>query len=350
MSYKFIVGDCLEVMRNLPENSVDACITDPPYGMGMDVWDHSVPSVEIWKEVKRVLKPGAFCLSFCSPQLYHRMASAVDDAGFDILDQIMWMVTTKMPKNNRLKPAHEPIVVAQKPFPGTLKANFEQWGVGMIDITNTRIPWEGAPPKGWVKGGSKRRSFGKEVCTAAGEKAALELFNGLGREKFDDFYSLLSPYKGTMKESTFMTPEQKMVISEAEKMAKKKKIKIYDTFSVMLKGRTESANPAGRYPSNIIGEVLPEHQKYFYAPRATRKERGSYNDHPTPKPISLMSYLVKVYCPPGALVLDPFSGSGTTALGCLQENRKFFGIDISDHYVEISEKRVEEFLQNSLDK
>lgn len=279
MKYKLFTGNCLDVMKGLPDNSIDSCITDPPYGMGIDEWDHDVPTVEIWKEAYRVLKPGAFCLSFCSPQLYHRMASAVDDAGFNILDQIMWMVTTKMPKKNRLKPAHEPIVVAQKPFKGSIQKNFEEWGVGVIDIDNTRVPWDGEPPKGWVKGGGARRTFGKEGKTT-----------------------------GTQKEF----------------------------------GKVD-ANPAGRYPSNIIGEVQEEHQKYFYAPRVTRKERGEYNDHPTPKPISLMSYLVKIYCPPDKIVLDPFSGSGSTGLGALVEGRRYFGIDLDQHYNDIAERRIQDY-------
>lgn len=278
--FSILNGDCLEVMRSMPDNSVDACITDPPYGMGMEEWDHSVPTKEIWKEALRILKPGGYCLSFCSPQLYHRMASAVEDAGFKVKDQIMWMVTTKMPKKNHLKQAHEPIVVAQKPFKGTIKANFEKWGTGVLDVQNTRVPWEGKPPTGWVKDGHKRRKFGKKGKTT-----------------------------GTQAEF----------------------------------GKVD-ANPDGRYPSNIIGEVLPEHQKYFYAPRVTRKERGEYNDHPTPKPISLMSYLIRVYSPEGSKIIDPFCGSGSTGIAALAEGREFIGIDLSEHYCEISERRIKEHL------
>ena len=172
--------------------------------MGMDEWDHSVPTVDIWREVYRTLRPGAFCLSFCSPELYHRMAVNVEDAGFMIKDQIMWMTTTKMTKFNRLKPAHEPIVVAQKPYLGSLKSNFEKWGCGLIDVDNNRVPWDKKPPTGWVKDGGKRRTFGREGKTT-----------------------------GTQKEFG-----------------------------------TVDANPNGRYPSNIIGDVESSHQKYFYAPRA----------------------------------------------------------------------------------
>ena len=271
-----ITGDAITVLKEYEDNSIDACITDPPYGMGMDEWDHTVPPVELWQEVYRVLKPGAFCLSFCSPQLYHRMAVAVEDAGFDIRDQIMWMVTTKMAKTNRLKPAHEPIAVAQKPYEKNLKYNQEKYGVGLINIEQARVPWDKEPPKGWVKGGVKRRTFGKEGKTT-----------------------------GTQAEF----------------------------------GKTD-ANPAGRYPSNIIGEVQAEHQKYFYAPRATRKEKGAHNDHPTVKPLSLMEYLVKIYSHEDNIVLDPFSGSGTTGLACKNTNRGYIGIDLYEEYSQIARERL----------
>jgi site-specific DNA-methyltransferase (adenine-specific) len=274
-TFSILLGDSKEVLSNYEDNTFHSCITDPPYGMNMDHWDHSVPSVDIWVEVFRTLRPGAFCLAFCSPELYHRLACNVEDAGFKIKDQIMWMTTTKMPKHNRLKPAHEPIVVAQKSYQGTLQNNFEKWGCGLIDTENTRVPWDKKPPTGWVKDGAKRRTFGRDGKTT-----------------------------GTQEEFG-----------------------------------TVDANPAGRYPSNIIGDVLPEHQKYFYAPRATRKEKGSDNDHPTVKPIDLMAYLIKVYSPEGTIVLDPFCGSGSTGVAALQENRKFVGIDLSSHYVDISTKR-----------
>lgn len=273
--FSITTGDCQEVLTSFDDNSFQSCITDPPYGMGMEHWDHSVPSVDIWREVFRVLRPGAFCLAFCSPELYHRLACNVEDAGFNIKDQIMWMTTTKMPKPNRLKPAHEPIVVAQKPYTGSIKACMEKWGCGMIDTETTRIPWDKLPPKGWVKGGAKRRTFGKDGNT-----------KGSGAE--------------------------------------------YGTVD---------ANPDGRYPSNIIGEVMIEHQKYFYAPRATRKEKGEDNNHPTVKPVSLMEYLIRVYSPAGSVVLDPFCGSGSTGVAALNVQRDFYGIEMDPNYAAIAEQR-----------
>lgn len=279
-THTLICSDNVAAMKLMPDNSIDACITDPPYGMEIAGvgWDHNVPPVDTWKEVYRILKPGAFVLSFCAPEFYHRMAVAVEDAGFLPKDMVVWMVTTKMAKANRMKPAHEPIFVAQKPLEGTIEKNFEKWGCGKINTTTTRVPWDGKPPTGWIKGGSQRRAFGGDVAKV--DKASKE---------------------------------------------------------------TEDANPNGRYPSNIIGHFdEEEHQKYFYAPRATRKERGEYNDHPTPKPISLMRYLCRVYAPKGGLVLDPFLGSGSTGIGALQEGCDFVGIDMSQHYVDIATRRIKD--------
>jgi site-specific DNA-methyltransferase (adenine-specific) len=284
MNYNLICSDNMTAMKAMEDNSIDACITDPPYGMEIAGvgWDHNVPPTATWKEVYRVLKPGAFVLSFCNPEFYHRMAVNVEDGGFRPTDMVVWMITTKMAKHNRLKPAHEPIFVAQKPLEGTIEKNFAKWGTGKINIDKARVPWDGKPPTGWVKGGSKRRAFGGDVAKAAG--TAIE---------------------------------------------------------------REDANPIGRYPSNIIGHFdEPEHQKYFYAPRATRKERGEYNDHPTPKPINLMRYLCRVYAPEHGLIMDPFMGSGSTGIAALQEGKDFIGIDMDQHYVDISQRRIEDHWEN----
>lgn len=275
-----IHGESELVLSSYQSNSIDACITDPPYGMGMDIWDKNVPPTSLWKEVQRILKPGAFCLSFCSPELYHRMAVNVEDAGFEIKDQIMWMTTTKMVKRNRLKPAHEPIVVAQKPYDKSIVHNHNLYGVGKINVDQARVPWEGTPPTGWVANSHNRRTFGREGNTQG---------------------------------------------------------------SGLIEG-TYDANPLGRYPSNIVGDVLPEHQKYFYAPRASRKEKGKNNNHPTVKPVSLMEWLVGIYSNKGNIVIDPFMGSGTTGVACFNLRRSFIGIEMNEEYCEIARMRINSFI------
>lgn len=289
--YQILTGNCKEVLSTYGENYFHSCITDPPYGMGMDHWDHSVPDVSIWREVYRTLRPGAFCIAFCSPELYHRLACNVEDAGFVIKDQIMWMTTTKMAKYNRLKPAHEPIVVGQKPYEGSLKENHEKWGCGLIDVENTRVPWDGKPPTGWTKGGEKRRVFGGIQNKACDIKT---------------------------REEYWIDPSTNEPIPK----------------------ETTGGNAAGRYPMNIIGEVNKAEQKYFYAPRATKKEKGADNDHPTVKPVALMEYLIKIYSPFNSIVLDPFCGSGTTGVAAKKQSRNFVGMDLSEHYTEIARRRV----------
>jgi len=208
----------------------------------------------------------------------------MEDAGFVVKDQLIWMVTTKMASANKLKPAHEPIAVCQKPFEGTVQDNFDKWGTGKVNIDGNRVPWEGEPPTGWIKGGHQRRSFGKEV-----EKAADQDFE------------------------------------------------------------TEDANPEGRHPSNIVGLFdKAEHQKYFYAPRVTRKERGEYNDHPTPKPIDLMRWLISIFTPDKGIVLDPYNGSGSTGIAAIENGYEFVGIDLDQHYCDIAKQRIADYCSGTL--
>ena len=285
--YNILCGDNVESLKEIADDSLDVCITDPPYGMGMEHWDYSIPPTKTWNEVYRVLKPGAFCLSFCSTHLYHRMAVNVEDAGFVIKDMIYWMVTTKMAKKNRLKPVHEPIVVGQKPYESSLQKNFDKWGAGLINIKGNKIPWDGKPPTGWIKGGTARRAFGKDV-----DKAGVGAKEILG---------------------------------------------------------TVDADPEGRYPSNIVGYVDGDHQKYFYAPRVSRKERdeglleGENNPHPTPKPVSLMRWLVRIFAPINGKVLDPYNGTGSTGIASLLEDRTYLGLELDQNYCDISEKRIKSF-------
>lgn len=277
--YQILCGNNVDILSTFDENSIDICITDPPYGMDIAGvgWDSDVPPAETWAAICRVLKPGAWCLSFCSPELYHRMAVRMEDGGFIIRDMVNWIITTKMAKANKLKPAHEPIAVAQKPIAeATIKANNKVWNTGYINTQTTRIPWEGEPPKGWTAGGHTRRAFGSDVAKSTEQT----------NEKVD-------------------------------------------------------ANPDGRYPSNVVGLFdNPEHQKYFYAPRVSKAERA-FNTHPTPKPISLMEWLIRVYTPEGdSVVLDPFCGSGTTGVAALSEGFNFVGVELSQEYCDIAERRI----------
>lgn len=295
-TYTLLTGDAQERLKSFSTNSIDACITDPPYGINMANWDSALPHKEIWSLLFNVLKPGSFFLCFCAPRLYHRLATSIEDAGFEIKDMMFWLTTTKLAKPNALKPVHEPILIAQKPLSGSLKENLNLWGTGKINLNENRIPWKGKLPTGWYKNGYSRIAFG-----------------------------------------------------DTEKNTKKSKSE-----------EKSEPDPNGRLPSNIVGHTHPLHQDYFFDPqwtaddneyliyyysgRSTRKERGEDNIHPTPKPLLLMQYLIKLFSQVNQTILDPFSGSGSTGLACLKENRHYVGIEISSEYNEIAERRLKNLI------
>lgn len=153
MTVRVLTGDCRDVLATLPEASVDSVVTDPPYGwrfMGRK-WDYDIPSVEIWAEVLRVLKPGGHLLSFCGTRTQHRMAVNIEDAGFEIRDMISWVYGSGFPKSRNgewggtaLKPAMEPITMARKPLEGTVEANWRKWGTGALNIDGCRVETDDA--------------------------------------------------------------------------------------------------------------------------------------------------------------------------------------------------------------
>ncbi|UST60721.1 site-specific DNA-methyltransferase [Pseudomonas moraviensis] len=192
--YQIMVGDCLELLRQMPQNSVDSIVTDPPYGltknkkggsgvasiniespygrarigtgngaggfMGL-AWDSDVPPVEVWAECLRVLKPGGYLLAFAGTRTQHRMACRIEDAGFEIRDMIAWIYGSGFPKSRNiaeqdmlgadsdqwagwgtaLKPSLEPITMARKPLEKglTVAANVLKRGTGAINVDGCRV-------------------------------------------------------------------------------------------------------------------------------------------------------------------------------------------------------------------
>ena len=145
-------GNCLDILRTMPDCSIDAVVTDPPYGLSFmgKKWDYDVPSTEIWAECLRVLKPGGYLLAFAGTRTQHRMAVRIEDAGFEIRDMLAWMYGSGFPKSHNLdgehqgwgtalKPAMEPITMARKPFKGTVADNVQMHGTGAINIDGCRI-------------------------------------------------------------------------------------------------------------------------------------------------------------------------------------------------------------------
>jgi site-specific DNA-methyltransferase (adenine-specific) len=299
---RIICGDALEILPRLPANSVDLVLTDPPYFLDKldNEWTperaarrfyksqavfHLPPGMkfdpsqgrrmyewylEVSRELLRVLKPGGFFFSFSSPRLFHRMACAVEDAGFHIRDTFLWLYTQNQPKamgvahfiermplsedtkrllkeqlsgwkTPQVKSCYEPIIVAQKPYEGTFLENMLQYGVGLFH-TEVRI----------------------------------------GQNMF----------------------------------------------------------PANVLLVEGIEETL---DKYFLVPKPSVEERGAFNQHPAVKPLALCEYLIQLAAPAGAVVLDPFLGSGTTALAARNLKRRYIGIEINPEYVAIARQRLQNF-------
>jgi len=260
-------GDCLEKLGEIQSAYVDAIITDPPYGLSFmgKKWDYEVPSIDIWQECLRVLKPGGHLLSFSSARTYHRMACNVEDAGFEIRDQIMWVYGSGFPKGKtQLKPSHEPIVMARK--------------------------------------GGKKQELRIDDCRV-GKNGGCKL----------------------------------------NEESKKGKAGLSGAFVGLNGNRSPQIEGLGRWPANLIhdGNInIDAFNRFFYCAKATNSDRGKGNNHPTVKPIDLMRYLIRLVCPVGSVVLDPFMGSGTTGKAALEEGMEFIGIEQSKEYMDISKKRL----------
>jgi site-specific DNA-methyltransferase (adenine-specific) len=378
--------DCLEGMKLLDDNSIDSIVTDPPYELGFmgKKWDSTgiAYNVDVWRECLRVLKPGGHLLAFGGTRTYHRMACAIEDAGFEIRDQMQWIYGSGFPKSHNiskaidkkfgakreviktvkgmgkqnpewngtakgrkenyykpeyqltasatpeakqwdgwgtaLKPAHEPIVLARKPISEkTIAENVLKWGTGGLNIDGCRIPTEddlGRLNKSsatWgTYGNGPSSQYGKPVEEQGRFPANVILDEEAGK--------LLDEQSGILK-SGALKPYQ-----ENHQNASSYKMNRYKTFA-------QPANEGGA-------------SRFFYCAKASKKERGEGNNHPTVKPVSLIKYLVTLVTPPDGVCLDPFIGSGTTAIACISTNCNYIGFELDKHYCEIANERIRKAL------
>jgi len=306
MTHTLHLGDCRDVLATMGDATVDAIVCDPPYELGFmgKSWDASGISydVTVWAHCLRVLKPGGHLIAFGGSRTYHRLAVAIEDAGFEIRDQIQWIYGSGFPKSHNLrddwqgwgtalKPAHESAVLARKPFRGTVADTVAQWGTGALNIEGTRITDAGRWPTNVI----------------FDEDAALVL----------DGQSGFSKSTSGGKSGSNANP-----MSWNEKNPNRRR-----------NGHSDSGGAS----------------RFFYVAKSSKAEREAgldaadgerANHHPTVKPLALMRYLVRMVTPPNGVVLDPFMGSGSTGCAALAEGFDFVGIDIIPEYVEIARRRL----------
>lgn len=308
-TFDVLQGDCLAHLRSLPDNSVSSVVTDPPYGINLmgkkTPWDKVLPDPAVWSECLRVLKPGGYICVFAFDRMYHRVAVAVEDAGFDIRLMAAWIYGEAMPKSlnvemsmrehdparalefkgwgTGLRPSIEPLVIARKPLAGTLTATVMEYGTGAFNLDACRM--EG------------------------GRHPANVMFD-------DDTAHLLDTEAGGKKSPFFYCckPRQK------EKDAG------LDDFPLVV-------------PAAINGRK--EGSAGINNPRAGVRSGARRNTHTTVKPIALMRWLCKLITPPGGTVLDPFTGSGTTGCAAVLEGFDFLGFELSQEYVDIARARIQ---------
>jgi site-specific DNA-methyltransferase (adenine-specific) len=425
--YALHLGDCIEVMRGLPENSVDAVVTDPPYGIRFmgKAWDgadiearaerrrtfashapdagpnggpnggHKSIAAEAGKydlapaamrafqefseewarEAFRVLKPGGHLLSFSSARTYHRMACGIEDAGFEVRDQALWLYGSGFPKSRdlskmdfagtpeaeqwagwgtALKPAHEPICVARKPLAKgcTVAANVLQFGTGALNIDGCKVGEDStrrATLRVMSSRGAPGGSFAAQDHRYADRSSSYPTGSDAGRWPANLIHDGSPEVVALFPQST----------SGAVKAG---------TVGGHSKGREVYGEHAG-YQIGGIEASTGSAARFFYCAKASRADRNegladpgpqfkhgstlrdaenlnaggprAGNHHPTVKPTDLMAYLCRLVTPPGGVVLDPFMGSGTTGKAAIREGFRFIGAELEPDYMAIAAARIE---------
>lgn len=319
MTHHLMLGDCLDNLRTLEDCSVDSVVTDPPYGLRFMQahWDYDLPSVEVWQECLRVLKPGGYLLSFAGTRTQHRMASRIEDAGFEIRDMIAWVYAQGMPKSGGLKPAHEPITVARKP--GRSKLNIDSCRVIRPEGDRTEYGVDGD------EGSTTLNTFGDRQRVAY-------VPHGEGRYPANLIHDGSEAVCGLFpNDNPGCKPHR--VKASADTVER-----------VQAKGWGFAG--CDKIAGYDDGDDLSA-ARFFYCakPNKTDRNEGTVNGngHMTVKPTNLMRYLCRLVTPAGGLVLDPYMGSGSTGKACALEGLRFIGIEREAEYFSIAEHRTKFF-------
>jgi DNA modification methylase len=417
--YKVLLGNNLDLLPTLEANSVDSIVTDPPYELGFmgKKWDSTgiAYNADLWRECLRVLKPGGHLLSFGGTRTWHRIAVAIEDAGFEVRDSIAWMYGSGFPKSldiakaidkqsgyqgevigvetidvgmqggsmhagrdrkledreikklsdqaqqwegwgTALKPAFEPIVVARKPLIGTVAENVLTHGTGGLNIDGSRI---GTTDN--LNGG--RYSDGKD------ETDSVAFGAGVNKRSKNDF----AQPAGRWPANVILDEYTAGLLDEQSGILKSGSLSPYV--------QSHNGNTPTSFATGVEGTIRdvsrPKNEggasRFFYVAKASKRDRNEgleelpevraggmsatlegsmltgagnertttrQNFHPTVKPTALMEYLIKLVTPPNGLVLDPFTGSGSTGKAAILSGFRFLGIEMTEEYFPIIEGRL----------
>jgi DNA modification methylase len=364
VTFIVLADDCRVALARMSDNSVDSVVTDPPYEYGFmgKAWDSTgiAFNVGMWREVFRVLKPGGYLLSFGATRTVHRIACAIEDAGFEIRDQLAWMFGSGFPKSlnvgggwgTALKPAMEPVIVARKPLIGTVVANVLEWGTGAINIDGCRIGDEVITAHGGgVEGG---RTYGGGKGLPAIEAGANP---HVGRWPShiildEEAGAMLDAQTGTLTSGLMKAGTQRDGIGYMGGLGTEVRNDTHgDSGGASRFFYCPKADGAQRDAGLEDLPVAPRAELVdreadsagIDNPRAGagRTSEGRRNIHPTVKPIDLMRYLCTLVTPVGGTVLDPFCGSGSTLVGGILGGFNVIGIDMETPHALIALKRCE---------
>lgn len=398
-SYKLYHGNMLDMLSVIPPQSIDSVVTDPPYELNFmgKGWDNSGIAFQpnTWKKCYEVLKPGGYLLAFGGSRTFHRIACAIEDAGFEIRDTIMWLYGSGFPKsmniglaidkkngvdnrtgnivkgmgNNNttamknclsesqefapeyeervaqnewagwgtcLKPAFEPIIIARKPFDGSLVDNVLTFGVGGLNIDECRVPLEDNFEVKTTNRKSRQDNNVFDDTNSGMKNETNHIASADPKGRFPanviltydetDYAEVCGGFPSSDRQNGTITKEYP------------------DTVDKQIYGKRACIPPFESYKDSDSAA------RYFYCAKASKKDRNdgcAKNNHPTVKPEDLTRYLVRLVTPNGGTVLDPFNGSGSTGKAVMLENvergkgYKYIGIEMTDDYLPISKARIE---------
>jgi DNA modification methylase len=379
-------GDCLRVLNELEADSIDALVSDPPAGigfMGRD-WDKDRGGRDRWiiywaerfKAALRVLKPGAHGLVWALPRTSHWTATALEDAGFEIRDKLVHIFGQGFPKSHNgawggtaLKPGAEDWILVRKPLAGTVAATFEAHGTGGLNIDACRIATDWSDrSEAWKRSGHSAKPDAEKIAAPPGTginchpqgrwPANVVLSHGDGcelvgtksvRRDLRDSRDHNNPDNG------YRMSGSKSLGSTTEEIGDWRctddcPVRLLDEQSGMV-GGAPGVRRVGNHGRTVAKGAEKAHEtmgfadkggasRFFYCSKASKKDRGEGNDHPTVKSTELMRYLCRLVTPPRGTVLDLTMGSGSTGVAAVAEGFSFIGIDLDEKSVRTARNRL----------